>query len=198
MGFAALYIRVSTKGKQVTGLEAQKRALEEYCKVNKIEDYVVYSDEGVSGAKASRPALDRLMRDVNNYKVSKVLVYSFSRFARSTQHLLAALDQFKRLHVEFISLTEKIETNSAVGVAFITVIGCIAQLERELISERVKCGLDNARAKKKQIGRKRTSNEKLIIELREQGMSYRKIAELAGCSPSTVSRVLARSEKAKS
>jgi site-specific DNA recombinase len=90
----ALYVRTSTD-KQEKGLEAQIRVLEEYCKSKGILNYQVYQDFGISGSKSSRPQLDQMMKDVRDEKISTVIVYSFSRFARSTKHLLDALDEFQ-------------------------------------------------------------------------------------------------------
>lgn len=117
----ACYARVSTAD-QSTGLESQVRVLRQYCHGNSIELFEFFTDEGISGTKASRPALDRLMAAVENDEISSVVVYSFSRFARSTTHLLQALQVFKRKGVHFVSLTEKIDTNSAVGVAIFSIL----------------------------------------------------------------------------
>jgi DNA invertase Pin-like site-specific DNA recombinase len=121
----ALYSRVST-AMQDNGLEAQERALETYCNTQNIKNYKKFSDRNVSGAKENRPELDHLMREVVEGKISKVVVYSFSRFARSTKHLLTALEIFKKFNVEFISLSEQIDTSSAIGTAFFTIIGAIS------------------------------------------------------------------------
>lgn len=91
----ACYARVSTVD-QSTGLESQIRVLKQYCEQNHIESVEFFTDEGISGTKASRPALDRLMQSVENDEISSVVVYSFSRFARSTTHLLSALQVFKK------------------------------------------------------------------------------------------------------
>lgn len=118
----AIYARVSTSD-QKFGLEAQIRALKEHCEKNNITDYELYSDEGISGAKASRPSLDRMMAAVRAGEVSAVCCYSFSRFARSTVHLLAALEEMKKHETDFISITERIETNTPMGRAFFTLTG---------------------------------------------------------------------------
>lgn len=183
----AIYCRVSTD-KQSTGLEAQERALKEYLKSQHITHSTFYKDENISGGRSSRPDLDKMMKAVRSGKHNSVIVYSFSRFARSTKHLLDALDEFERLGVQFISLTEQLDTSSAIGKALFTIISAISQLERELVSERVKNGLANAKSKGKQIGRPRQHNQKLILELAHQGLSYRKIADLVGCSAATVCR----------
>jgi DNA invertase Pin-like site-specific DNA recombinase len=181
----ALYARVSTAD-QASGLEAQVRTLREFCEKNQITHYELFADENQSGAKASRPSLDRMMTAVRNGEIDKVVVYSFSRFARSTTHLLGALEEFRKMSVSFISYTEQIDTNSPMGRAFFTVIAAIAQLERELIVERVKNGLKNAKAKGKHIGRKKTRNSALIRALLAKKIPYRKIAEIANCSHGSI------------
>lgn len=182
----ALYARVSTMD-QSTGLESQVRVLKSYCEQNQIEHVEFFTDEGISGTKASRPSLDRLMAAVENDEISSVVVYSFSRFARSTTHLLNALQSFKRKGVHFVSLTEKIDTNSAVGVAIFSILAAISQLERDLVADRVRIGLANARAKGKLIGRKKMRDSDLIRKLLKAGMSYRNISMVAKCSHGSVS-----------
>lgn len=190
----AAYIRVSTSD-QKTGLEAQARALKEHCERNRIAEYELFADENVSGATVSRPSLDRMMEAVRRGDISTVIVYSFSRFARSTTHLLTALEEMKRHGTEFISITERIETNSPIGKAFFTIIAAIAQLERELIVERVRCGLKNAKAKGIHIGRKKTRPSALIRTLRRSGLSYSAIAKVTNVSEGAISAELAEWRK---
>lgn len=189
MKYIALYSRVSTQN-QATGLEAQERALEAFCNQNSITNFKKYSDSNISGAKASRPQLDLLMKEVVEGKVSKVIVWAFSRMARSTKHLLDVLEIFKKHNVEFVSLSEQIDTSNALGVAFFTIIGAIATLEKELISERIKLGLRNAKAKGKKVGRPKTRPSQSIISLRNEGYSYRQIGRLLNISHTSISREL--------
>jgi DNA invertase Pin-like site-specific DNA recombinase len=182
----ACYCRVSTD-QQVGGMESQIRVLKTYCEQNGITSVEFYTDEGISGTKSSRPALDRMMAAVANNEITSVVVYSFSRFARSTTHLLNALQIFKGKGVHFVSLTEKIDTNSPVGIAIFSILASISQLERDLIADRVKCGLANARAKGKLIGRKKMRDSDLIRKLLKAGMSYRNISVVAKCSHGSVS-----------
>jgi DNA invertase Pin-like site-specific DNA recombinase len=190
----ACYARVSTAD-QSTGMESQIRVLRHYCEQNAIPDVEFFTDEGISGTKANRPALDRLMASVERDEISSVVVYSFSRFARSTTHLLQALQIFKKKGVHFVSLTEKIDTNSAVGVAIFSILASISQLERDLIADRVKIGLANARAKGKLIGRKKMRDSDLIRKLLKAGMSYRSISLVAKCSHGSVSAERAAMKK---
>ena len=124
---AAIYARVST-GNQSSGLESQVRALREYCTRCNINDYVIYEDENQSGVKQSRPALDRMMQDVSGGLIHTVIVYSFSRYARSVTHLLRALEEFRKLNIGFVSTTEAVDTNSVLGTAIFTILGAVAQL----------------------------------------------------------------------
>lgn len=190
----AIYCRVSTSD-QASGLDSQIRAMKEFCERQGVTDYELFTDEGISGAKESRPALNRMMEAVETGSISHVAVYSFSRFARSTTHLLKALEKFQKLGCEFISLTEQIQTNSPMGRAFFTVIAAIAQLERELIVERVKNGLKAARARGKHIGRKKLRNSEMIRALRAKGLTYRAIADLCACSHGSVHAELLAQKK---
>jgi DNA invertase Pin-like site-specific DNA recombinase len=180
-----LYCRVSTD-QQTGGLESQVRALKDYCSMNRVENYEIFADEGISGTKSSRPALDRMMEIVKKDEADCVVVYSFSRFARSTTHMLNGLEIMKAHGCNFVSLTEKIDTNSPIGKAVFVIISAIAALERDLIAERVKNGLANARAKGKQIGRKKLRDSDLIRKLIKSGLSYRKVSTIAKCSHGSV------------
>lgn len=182
----ACYARTSTID-QATGLESQVRVLRSYCEQNNILETEFFTDGGISGTKASRPALDQMMAAVERGEISTVVVHSFSRFARSTTHLLNALTKFKEKGVHFVSISERIDTNSAVGVAIFSILAAIAQLERDLIASRVKIGLENARAKGKLIGRRKMRDSDLIRKLLKAGMSYRNISVVAKCSHGSVS-----------
>jgi DNA invertase Pin-like site-specific DNA recombinase len=180
-----LYIRVSTMDQQ-NGAESQVRALLEWCNRNNIIEYETFTDQGISGAKESRPALDKMMARVKNLEAEQVIVFAFSRFARSTMHLLKGLQIFKDHKTRFVSITENIDTESPLGLALFTIISSLAQLERSMIQERVKAGMKNAKAKGKLIGRARKRNSALIESLLEAGLSYREIARIAKCSHGSV------------
>lgn len=188
------YGRTSTS-EQKFGLESQVRVLRAYCEQNNITNAEFLTDDGVSGTKSSRPALDQMMAAVERGEVSTVVVYSFSRFARSTTHLLNALTRFKATGTAFVSLTEKIDTNSPVGLAIFSILAAISQLERDLIADRVKCGLANARAKGKLIGRKKMRDSDLIRKLLKSGLSFRAISSIAKCSHGSVSAERAAMKK---
>ena len=145
----AVYARVST-GDQ--SCEAQLRDLREYAAARGWQA-TEFIDQGVSGAKERRPALDRLMVQVKARRIDVVVVAAFDRFGRSVRHLVETLELFRHLGVEFVSLRESIDTGSPLGQAVFTIIAAIAQLERSLIAERVKAGLRRARAEGTRLGR---------------------------------------------
>lgn len=178
-----LYLRVSTTDQNV---ESQKFALLDYCARQGLTNYEMFIDHGVSGAKESRPALNEMMARVEGNECSQVIVFSFSRFARSVSHLLKALQKFRDKNVRFISTTEQLDTNSPMGLALFTILGALAQMEREIIRNRVIAGLQNAKSKGKQIGRVRKRNSALIESLLEAGLSFREISRICRCSHGSV------------
>jgi DNA invertase Pin-like site-specific DNA recombinase len=145
----ALYSRVST---EIQNTDGQEEEMKEYAKNRGWEVTKIYRDK-MSGAKASRPALDELMADAHKRKMDIVLVWRFDRFARSVSHLLQALETFRAVGIEFGSLSEQIDTSTTTGKLVFTILGAVAELERSLIAERVRMGLQNARKKGKRLGR---------------------------------------------
>jgi DNA invertase Pin-like site-specific DNA recombinase len=190
----ALYARVSTlnHGQDVN---MQLRELREYCQRRAWEIAGEYIDLGVSGAKDSRPELNRLMADAHKRRFEVVCVWRFDRFARSVSHLLHALETFKALGIDFVSYSEQMDTSTPAGKMVFTVLGAVAELERSLIVECVRAGLRNARAKRKRLGRPRTVvDASRIARLHSQGRSIREIAEELGYSSSLVHKTLANGE----
>jgi DNA invertase Pin-like site-specific DNA recombinase len=125
-----------------------------------------------------------------------VIVWKFDRFARSVSHLLRALETFQALGIEFVSLTEGVDTSTLTGKMIFTVLGAVAELERSLIQERVKAGLRNAKAKGKHVGRpKVTLDASQIARLRAQGLSWLAISRNLGVGEGTVRRVALVSAK---
>ncbi len=149
---AAIYARVSTKDQSC---EMQMRDLRAYCAARGFTIIREYIDIGQSGAKDSRPELNELMADARKRKFDSIFVWRFDRFARSTKHLLLALEEFRSLGIQFVSYQENIDTSSPLGQALFTIVSAVAQLERDLIRERVTAGVRNARACGKELGRPR-------------------------------------------
>jgi DNA invertase Pin-like site-specific DNA recombinase len=181
---SAIYARVSTKDQSC---EMQMRDLRAYCTARGFTIIREYIDIGQSGAKDSRPQLNELMADARKRKFDSILVWRFDRFARSTKHLLLALEEFRSLGIQFVSYQENIDTNSPLGQALFTIVSAVAQLERDLIRERVSAGVRNARESGKQLGRpRRIVNQEDIIRLKVKGASLRQIAETLGIGYGTV------------
>ena len=154
----AIYTRVSTSEQSV---DMQTSDLRHYCEQRGFEIYKEYSDQ-ISGTKDRRPGLDDLMADARKRKFDVVLVWRFDRFARSTKHLVTALEEFKHLGIDFISYQENIDTSSPLGKAIFTIISAISELERNIIVERVKAGLRNAKAHGKRLGKRPFDDARLL------------------------------------
>jgi DNA invertase Pin-like site-specific DNA recombinase len=191
----ALYARVSTNnhGQDVT---LQTRELKEFVERRGWQLAGEYVDLGISGSKVRRPELDRLMADAHRHEFDAVIVWKFDRFARSVSHLLRALETFQELGIDFVSLSESLDTSTPAGKMVFTVLGAVAELERSLIVERVKAGLRNARAKGKRLGRPRVILDVYrIAELRDAGRSWPEIASQLSCGVGTVYRAFHNSSK---
>lgn len=187
---AAIYARISTSNGQQSP-EMQLMALREYCQARGFKIFQEYTDEGQSGGKDSRPSLNILMDNARKRKFDVVVVYRFDRFARSSRHLIQALEEFKSLGIEFISYQENIDTSSPLGKAIFVIVAAMAELERNIIVERVKSGLKTAKCKGKKLGRPRTPLDlENAMQLKAEGLGLRKIASILGVGKSTVAKYL--------
>ena len=187
---AALYARTSTSDKgQDPELQLEDlRRLAEQRGWMVVDEYV---DEGVSGTKDARPALDALMDDARRGRLDVVAVWRFDRFARSTQHLLRALEEFRALGVDFMSQREAVDTSTPMGRMVFTMIGAVAELEAALIRERVQAGVDRARRQGKKLGRPRRELDLRAARiLLDQGHSQREVAEMLKVPRGTLRRRL--------
>ena len=188
---AAIYARVSTSNNGQDP-RVQTREIREYCERRGWQIAGEYVDAGISGAKDSRPELNKLMADAHRRRFDAVVVWKFDRFARSVSHLLRALENFNALGVGFVSLSEQIDTSTPMGKMVFTVLGAVAELERSLIAERVRAGLRNAKAKGTRLGRPRISvDASRVARLRAEGRTVREIAVTLGVSRSLVHKTLA-------
>jgi DNA invertase Pin-like site-specific DNA recombinase len=184
----AIYARVSTIG-HGQDVSMQTRELRQFAEAR---DWTVageYIDAGVSGAKDSRPELNRLLADAHKRRFDVVCVWRFDRFARSVSHLLRALETFKALGIDFVSFSEQMDTSTPAGKMVFTVLGAVAELERSLTVERVRAGLRNARAKGKTLGRPRVAVDTAkVASLRTSGASWQTITRQLGISAGTAKR----------
>ncbi len=146
---AALYARVSTSD-QNCGLQLEE--LRRYAS-QRFSSVFEFVDIGVSGTEPRRSQLDALMRGARKRRFDAVLVWKFDRFGRSLKHLLDSLEEFHSLGIDFISLTEGIDTTTPTGKLVFGIMGSVSQFERDLIAERVRAGIAHARRLGKRIGR---------------------------------------------
>ena len=157
----AIYLRVSTADQKP---DLQYDGLRAYAMRAGLEIVQDYCDLAVSGRREGRPQLNSLMVAARNHEIDCVLVWKFDRFARSTRHLLTALEEFNHLGVRFISVQDQVDTDSPMGRAMFTIIGAMAELESSLISERVTAGMKAAEARGKHLGRPPTPQQ-IVIEI---------------------------------
>ena len=182
---AALYMRVSS-GEQNT--EAQERALRDYVRRRDWTIYRVYRDQGLSGANSNRPALNEMLKDCRRGSLDVVVVWKFDRFARSLKTLISGLELCRSLGIDFVSVTEAVDTSLPAGELVFQMIGAVAQFERSLIGERVKSGLANAKAKGKVLGRpplrqlSRSESRQLRQERVQRNVPFRLLAKKFGVS----------------
>jgi len=151
-----LYARVS---KDEQNIETQLVALKDYCQRNNYQIKEKYLDNGISGATDNRPAFNKMLEDMRSGKINCVMVYKLDRIGRSLQHLLNLFEEFKNEGVEFISLTQNINTNTPEGKMFLRMLMVLAEYERELIISRINSGLDRARSEGKTLGRPNGSKD---------------------------------------
>jgi DNA invertase Pin-like site-specific DNA recombinase len=182
---AALYVRVSSLDQHP---ESQLYDLRQMAAQRGFEIVKEYTDK-ISKAKARRPALDQLLPDARKRRFDVVVVWAFDRMARSVRHFLEVLDELTQLNVEFVSHRENIDTGGALGRAMIVIVGAIAELERNLIIERVKAGMRRARLEGVQLGRKPLDVDRAAIVQDRLSMSLTDVGKKHGVSRGTVVRL---------
>lgn len=175
----AIYARVSTDDQSS---EMQIQELIEHIKYHKLILTKQYVDV-MSGSKDSRPALNSLLEDAKRNEFDMLLVWKIDRLGRSATHLLNILTDLQKLNISFMSKQESIDTSTPMGKCIFTILASIAELERSVIIDRVKCGLANARRKGVKLGRPEISLPiKQMETLRKEGKSYREIAKQCNIS----------------
>jgi DNA invertase Pin-like site-specific DNA recombinase len=180
---AAIYARVSTFDQEP---ENQLGELRRYVEAR---GWVAteYADRGVSGAKDRRPALDQLLAAARRRRVDVVVCWRLDRLGRNLRHLITLLEELQALGVAFVSLAEGIDATTPAGKLQMHILGAIAEFERARIAERVKAGLERARAQGKRLGRPRKVQATIAIP----GGSVRAAAAIWNVSKSTAARWIA-------
>ena len=187
---AALYLRVSTLDQHP---ETQRYDLVQLAEQRGFQVVAEYVDR-ISGTRARRPALDRMLSDAHRRHFDVLLVWAFDRLARSVRHFLQLLDELDHLGIEFVSFRENVDSSGPLGRAMVTILGAVAELERNLIIERVRSGMRRAKLEGQHIGRpKLVVNREAVVQDRQRGFSIRQIAKLHRVSKTSVCRVLEQS-----
>jgi DNA invertase Pin-like site-specific DNA recombinase len=190
---AALYARCSTLDKGQDP-ELQLTPLREYCQKRGFTVTGEYVDNGISGTKERRPQLDRLLGVARKRQIDVILVWKLDRFGRSVKQLVMVLEELSSLGVGFISYQDNLDLTTAQGRLMFHIIGAMAEFEKELIAERVRAGIENARRKGKNIGRRAVppiEMEKIINLYKETpSLSIRQIAGTLGFKKSLVHKTL--------
>jgi DNA invertase Pin-like site-specific DNA recombinase len=143
---AAIYVRVSTVDQET---DLQEYELRQFCE-NRGWTHVVYRDKGQSGAKNERPALTVMMNDLRRRKIDVVVVWALDRLARSLKQLLSIAEECRAVGVDLVSLKQNVDTTLPAGWLTFQVLGAVAEFEREMLRERVKAGMAQARRSGKQ------------------------------------------------
>ena len=186
----AVYIRVSTEEQKS---DLQKDACENYCKMKGWSNPSLFIDHGESGAKVSRPAFDSLMGHVRSKQFDAVLTWKFDRIGRSTAHLISFVEELKRLNVEFISITEAVDTTTATGKMIFTILAGIAEFERETLIMRTNAGIKAAKERGKHCGRPVTKAEAIsaaVDDILDRNASIKDAAIRHGVSRASIYREL--------
>ena len=187
MKTVALYLRVSTLDQHP---ETQLHDLRAMAQQRGFQIVAEFTDR-ISGTKAKRPGLDELLREARRGRFQVVLVWASDRIARSVRHFLEVLDELNHLNIEYVSFRENLDTGGPLGRAVVIIIGAIAELERNLIVERVRAGMRRARLEGRHIGRRPLDIDHVaVLRERDRGQSLSKIAATHRVSRATVSRII--------
>ena len=187
MKTVALYLRVSTLDQH---LETQLHDLRAMAQQRGFHIVAEFTDR-ISGTKAKRPGLDELLREARRGRFQVVLVWASDRIARSVRHFLEVLDELNHLNIEYVSFRENLDTGGPLGRAVVIIIGAIAELERNLIVERVRAGMRRARLEGRHIGRRPLNIDRVaVLQERDRGQSLSEIAATHRISRATVSRII--------
>ena len=190
---AFLYARVSTFDQNPQTQLLDLRRLAEQRGFEIVREYV----DKISGAKAKRPALDKMLAAAHRRECDVVLVWAADRLARSVRHFLEVLDTLNHLGIEFVSFRENLDTGGPLGRAVVVIVSAVAELERNLIIERVRAGLRRAKLEGRQLGRKPLEIDRAaLLRDRARGLSLAQLAKAYRISRTSVARALKQSQNA--
>jgi DNA invertase Pin-like site-specific DNA recombinase len=190
---AVLYARVSTFDQRPETQLLDLRRLAEQRGFEVVREYI----DKISGAKAKRPALDQMLAAAHRREFDVVLVWAADRLARSVRHFLEVLDTLNHLGIEFVSFRENLDTGGPLGRAVVVIVSAVAELERNLIIERVRAGLRRAKLEGRQLGRRPIEIDRAaLLRDRDRGLSLAQLAKRYGISRTSAARVLKRSQSA--
>ncbi|MDZ7841512.1 MAG: recombinase family protein [Gammaproteobacteria bacterium] len=192
---AVIYGRVSTKGQDT---ENQVRELKKVAKRQGWKITHQYIDHGISGSKGrdGRPEFDKMLKDAVRKEFDVIMAWSVDRLGRSLQHLVGFLDEIHAKGVHLYLHQQGVDTTTPAGKALFQMTGVFAEFERAMIQERVKAGLERARAQGKVLGRPKVPPkiERAILKARKNGTGMVAIANQVGCGVGTVQRILSENE----
>lgn len=184
-----IYARVSTRDQNIEMQLIDLRSYAEARKLNIVKEYIDYA----SGSRNDRENYQKMLNDVRKMKTDAVLVWKFDRFARSTKELINALEEFNSLDVDFISYKENVDTSTPAGKILFTMISAFSEFEKSIIIERVKAGMEKAKAKGVRLGRPKLPPFKIqeAIEMKKKGVNYQTICKKLGLSKSSYYQIIA-------
>ena len=188
----AIYARVSTNQDQ--SCERQILELREIAENHNWTVVDEYVDEGVSGAKRNRPELDRMLKDALLRKFDVVATLELSRLGRSVKNMCEIADLLKQKKINLFVKNQNIDTSTIVGELFFNILNAIGQYERDLITERIVSGLENAKRKGVKLGRRSNLNaetHKIILDMKSKGIGLKKIAKETKVSVQTIRKIFA-------
>lgn len=203
-----IYVRVSTEeqAKEGISVDAQIDRCKAFCKARGWKVFRIYTDAGYSAGSMDRPALKDLIDDISNKKLNILLVYKIDRFSRKLKDLISILEDLQSKGVNFTSVTEQIDTTTAMGEAFFQIIGVFAQLERGMVKERVELAFDKKIGSGEALNRaplgylyrngKLVVNEddaekvKEIFKMWASGVHYKEIAKKFNLPTSTLYEII--------
>jgi DNA invertase Pin-like site-specific DNA recombinase len=183
-----IYLRVSTQDQST---ELQLKEIQAYLVARGWTDARIYEDKA-TGTNANRPMLKALLYDARERKLDTVVCWKLDRFARSLKDLVTMLQELNELGIEFISLKDQLDFSTSTGKLMANIIGAFAQFEADIIKERVRAGIANAKAKGRRLGRPTRISREQVLEMRSRGRSLNQIAKQLGCTKGGVSKILSK------